>query len=100
MYTVSSTNGSPSKSQRLIMPTILVIEDEDAIRRVLVKILSQEIDQAHIEEATNGRSGLMQYKSMLFDLVLCDIKMPDVDGVEVLQKAKKINPDVPFIMIS
>jgi len=82
------------------MPTILVIEDEDAIRRVLVKILNQEIDQAHIEEATNGRSGLMQYKSMLFDLVLCDIKMPDVDGVEVLQKAKKINPDVPFIMIS
>lgn len=82
------------------MPNILVIEDEDAIRRVLVKILKQEIEHAHIEEANNGRSGLKQFESMLFDLVLCDIKMPDVDGVEVLQKAKNINADVPFIMIS
>lgn len=82
------------------MPNILVIEDEDAIRRVLVKILKQEIEQVHIEEANNGRTGLKQFESMLFDLVLCDIKMPDVDGVEVLQKAKQINADVPFIMIS
>src|SRR6056300_940479 len=82
------------------MPNILVIEDEDAIRRVLVKILKQEVDQVHIEEANNGRTGLKQFESMLFDLVLCDIKMPDVDGVEVLQRAKEINSDVPFIMIS
>ena len=82
------------------MPNILVIEDEDAIRRVLVKILKQEIEQVHVEEANNGRSGLKQFESMLFDLVLCDIKMPDVDGVEVLQKAKELNSDVPFIMIS
>ena len=82
------------------MPNILVIEDEDAIRRVLVKILKQEVDQVHIEEANNVRTGLKQFESMLFDLVLCDIKMPDVDGVEVLQRAKEINSDVPFIMIS
>ncbi|WP_445381627.1 sigma-54-dependent transcriptional regulator [Robiginitalea sp. IMCC43444] len=82
------------------MSKILVIEDEAAIRRVLVKILSEESDQYQLEEAENGSSGLDHIKKNDYDLVLCDIKMPKMDGVEVLQEARKIKPEIPFIMIS
>lgn len=82
------------------MPKILVIEDEAAIRRVLVKILSEESDQYQVEEAEDGSSGLALIKKNDYDLALCDIKMPKMDGVEVLQEAKKIKPEIPFIMIS
>jgi DNA-binding NtrC family response regulator len=82
------------------MAKILVIEDEAAIRRVLVKILSEESDQYQLEEAENGSSGLDHIKKNDYDLVLCDIKMPKMDGVEVLQEARKIKPEIPFIMIS
>ncbi len=82
------------------MSKILVIEDEAAIRRVLVKILSEESDTYQVEEAEDGLKGLEAIKSIDYDLVLCDIKMPKMDGVEVLEAAKKIKPEVPFIMIS
>lgn len=82
------------------MSKILVIEDEAAIRRVLVKILSEESDQYQVEEAADGVSGLGMIKKNDYDLALCDIKMPKMDGVEVLQEAKKIKPEIPFIMIS
>ncbi len=82
------------------MSKILVIEDEAAIRRVLVKILSEESDQYQVEEAADGASGLGMIKKNDYDLALCDIKMPKMDGVEVLQEAKKIKPEIPFIMIS
>ena len=82
------------------MSKILVIEDEAAIRRVLVKILTEENDQYQVEEAENGSAGLEMIKKTDYDLALCDIKMPKMDGVEVLQAAKKIKPEVPFIMIS
>ena len=82
------------------MSKILVIEDEAAIRRVLVKILSEENDQYQVEEAEDGASGLDKIKKNDYDLALCDIKMPKMDGVEVLQAAKKVKPEVPFIMIS
>ena len=82
------------------MSKILVIEDEAAIRRVLVKILSEESDQYQVEEAADGVSGLGMIKKSDYDLALCDIKMPKMDGVEVLQEAKKIKPEIPFIMIS
>lgn len=82
------------------MSRILVIEDEAAIRRVLVKILSEENDKYEVEEAEDGASGLGMIKKNDYDLALCDIKMPKMDGVEVLQEAKKIKPEVPFIMIS
>ena len=82
------------------MSRILVIEDEAAIRRVLVKILSEESDQYKVEEAEDGAAGLDMIKKNDYDLALCDIKMPKMDGVEVLQAAKKIKPEVPFIMIS
>lgn len=82
------------------MPKILIIEDEAAIRRVLVKILSEESDTYEVEEAEDGLKGLEAVKNNEYDLVLCDIKMPKMDGVEVLEAGRKIKPEVPFIMIS
>lgn len=82
------------------MSKILIIEDEAAIRRVLKKIISEENDSYKVEEAEDGLSGIELIKDNDFDLVLCDIKMPKMDGVEVLEKAKKIKPEIPFVMIS
>ncbi|QHI36180.1 Transcriptional regulatory protein ZraR [Kordia antarctica] len=82
------------------MPKILVIEDEAAIRRVLVKILSEENDTYQVSEAEDGLVGMEMVKKEDYDLVLCDIKMPKMDGVEVLEASKKIKPETPFVMIS
>ncbi len=82
------------------MPKILVIEDEAAIRRVLIKILCEENEAYEVEEAEDGQRGLDMIKKNDYDLALCDIKMPKMDGVEVLQAARKIKPEIPFIMIS
>ncbi len=82
------------------MSKILVIEDEAAIRRVLVKILSEESDSYNVQEAEDGLKGIETIKKEDFDLVLCDIKMPKMDGVEVLEAARKLKPEIPFIMIS
>jgi len=80
------------------MAKILIIEDEEAIRRVLNKILARE--GYEVDEAVDGVEGVSKIKSGDYDVVLCDIKMPRKDGVEVLQEAKKINPELPFVMIS
>jgi DNA-binding NtrC family response regulator len=82
------------------MSKILVIEDESAIRRVLVKILSEESESYQVEEAEDGLRGIEAIKSNDYDLVLCDIKMPKMDGVEVLEAARKIKPEISFVMIS
>ena len=82
------------------MPKILVIEDEAAIRRVLTKILSEESDTYQVDEAEDGLQGIEKIKNEDYDLVLCDIKMPKMDGVEVLEAAKKIKPETPMVMIS
>ena len=82
------------------MPKILIIEDEAAIRRVLVKILSEENDSYEVAQAEDGLEGIEMIKKEDFDLVLCDIKMPKMDGVEVLEAAKKIKPEIPMVMIS
>lgn len=82
------------------MPRILLIEDEAAIRRVLIKILTEENNAYEVEEAVDGLEGVELLKDQDFDLVLCDIKMPKMDGVEVLEAVKKIKPEIPFVMIS
>lgn len=82
------------------MSKILIIEDEAAIRRVLVKILSEENDSYQVDEAEDGAVGLEKIKNTDYDLVLCDIKMPKLDGVEVLEAVKKIKPEIPMVMIS
>ena len=82
------------------MSRILIIEDESAIRRVLVKILTEENDNYQVDEAEDGLSGIEKIKKEDYDLVLCDIKMPKMDGVEVLEALKKIKPEIPIVMIS
>jgi DNA-binding NtrC family response regulator len=82
------------------MSKILIIEDEAAIRRVLSKILSEENDTYIVEDAEDGVVGLEKIKNNDYDLVLCDIKMPKMDGVEVLEAVKKIKPEIPMVMIS
>ena len=69
------------------MIRILIIEDEEPIRRVLVRILTEEDRQYEITEAIDGKKGFNLLEKEKFDLVLCDIKMPIMDGIEVLQKA-------------
>ncbi len=82
------------------MSKILVIEDEAAIRRVLVKILSEESEKYQVEEAEDGLIGIEKIRNDDYDLVLCDIKMPKMDGVEVLEAIKKLKPEIPIVMIS
>lgn len=82
------------------MPKILLIEDEAAIRRVLVKILTEESKTYEVEEAADGLEGVEKVKDHDYDLLLCDIKMPKMDGVEVLEAVKKIKPEIPIVMIS
>ena len=80
------------------MSNILIIDDEKAIRKTLSEILSYE--GYKIEEASDGEEGLKKFKDKAYDVVLCDIKMPKLDGLEFLDKARESNPDVPVIMIS
>ncbi|WP_395066297.1 sigma-54-dependent transcriptional regulator [Flavobacterium sp.] len=82
------------------MSKILIIEDEASIRRVLTKILSEENDTYQVEEAEDGVQGLEKIKNNDYDLVLCDIKMPKMDGEELLEAVKKIKPEIPMVMIS
>src|SRR3990170_1183536 len=80
------------------MSHILIVDDEKAIRKTLTEILSFE--GYEIDEAPDGEEALKCFKEKTYDVVLCDIKMPKLDGLEFLQKATEHNPDVPVIMIS
>ena len=80
------------------MASILIIDDEKAIRKTLSEILSFE--NYKVDEAADGEEGLKKFKEGSYDVVLCDIKMPKIDGLEFLQKAVEANVDVPVIMIS
>lgn len=82
------------------MSRILLIEDEEAIRRVLKKILLEEDASNDVQEAANGKQAIEVFGDGAWDLVFCDIKMPHMDGVEVLERMMAINPEVPVIMIS
>ncbi len=77
---------------------ILIIDDERSIRKTLNEILSYE--GFKIDEAGDGEEGLKLFSDKTYDVVLCDIKMPKIDGLEFLVKANEINADVPVIMIS
>ena len=82
------------------MSRILLIEDEEAIRRVLKKILLEEDASHDIHEAADGKQAIEVFGDGTWDLVFCDIKMPHMDGVEVLEKMMAVNPEIPVIMIS
>lgn len=82
------------------MKKILLIEDEEPIRRVLIRIFEEENKDYIITECEDGKLGLYTLKKEYFDLVLCDIKMPKMDGLEVLQRAREEGLNVPFIMLT
>lgn len=80
------------------MPKLLIIDDEKAIRKTLTEILSFE--GYTIDEASDGDEGLSKFSEKTYDIVICDVKMPKMDGIEFLEKSRMINPDVPIIIIS
>jgi DNA-binding NtrC family response regulator len=80
------------------MSKILIIDDERAIRRALREIF--EFEQFEVDEAENGKQGLEKAFAQSYDIIFCDIKMPELDGMEVLEEITKANIDVPVIMIS
>lgn len=80
------------------MAKILIIDDEPSIRRALKEIL--EFEQYEVSEAENGRVGMNKAGSETFDVIFCDIKMPEMDGLEFLDGLKVANLDTPVIMIS
>ena len=82
------------------MSKILIIEDEQSIRRVLNKVLIQDDKSYSITEAVDGLDGISKINSSKYDLILCDIKMPKKDGIEVLKHILKECPNTPTIMIS
>ena len=82
------------------MSKILIIEDEESIRRVLNKVLMQDDKSYSITEAVDGLDGISKINSTKFDLILCDIKMPKKDGIEVLKHILTECPNTPTIMIS
>ena len=82
------------------MAKILIIEDEEPIRRVLKSILEDENKTFVIDEAEDGKAGIDALIAGEYDLVLCDIKMPKKDGLEVLQEAKSQGILTPFIVLT
>jgi DNA-binding NtrC family response regulator len=80
------------------MASILIIDDEKSIRKTLTEILSYE--GYKVDEAGDGEEGLKKFSQKVYDLVLCDIKMPKLDGIEFLERARELNNDVPIIVIS
>lgn len=80
------------------MARILIIDDEKSIRRTLREIL--EYENFKVEEAADGLEGLTLVQKEKFDIILCDIKMPKMDGMEALDKFMEANVDAPIIMIS
>ena len=82
------------------MSNILLIEDEDSIRRVLKKVLQEDNQSYKFTEATDGQEGISTVKKQEFDLILCDIKMPKKDGIEVLDFIRNHTPTTPVVMIS
>ncbi|MCD6064981.1 MAG: putative two component, sigma54 specific, transcriptional regulator [Flavipsychrobacter sp.] len=78
--------------------TILIVDDEKAIRKTLSEILSFE--GFTVEEAADGAEAVKKISENNYDCVLCDIKMPKLDGIEVLEQTRELKPDIPFIVIS
>lgn len=80
------------------MSKVLVIDDETAVRKALAEIL--EYEKYEVEQASNGPEALEKIAKNTYDIVLCDIKMPQMDGIEVLEKIMSSHPDLPVIMIT
>ncbi len=82
------------------MSKILIIEDEQSIRNVLKNILKDENPDYHVDEAADGKEGVDMLRKESYDLIMSDIKMPGLDGIEVLERARILSPDSAIVMIS
>lgn len=80
------------------MAKILIIDDERSIRNAIREIL--EYEKFTVDEAEDGLSGVVKVKGGKYDVILCDIKMPKMDGMEVLERILLLAPDTPVVMIS
>ena len=80
------------------MATILVVDDDRPIRSTLKEIL--EFEKFKVDDAEDGLAAISKVEKNTYDLILCDIKMPKMDGIEVLQKIQELKPEIPVVMIS
>lgn len=80
------------------MAKLLIIDDEKSIRKTLREIL--EYEKYQVDEASDGAEGIAMIQKEKYDIVLCDIKMPKMDGIEVLDKVMQVSSDTPVVMIS
>ena len=80
------------------MAKLLIIDDEKSIRKTLREIL--EYEKFSVDEASDGAEGIALIQKNSYDIILCDIKMPKMDGIELLEKAMILTPDTPIVMIS
>lgn len=80
------------------MAKLLIIDDEKSIRKTLREIL--EYEKYQVDEASDGVEGIAMIQKEKYDIVLCDIKMPKMDGIEVLDKVMQLSSDTPVVMIS
>ena len=85
-------------NQNSMAQTILIVDDEKAIRKTLSEILSFE--GFLVEEAADGAEAVKKISENNYDCIICDIKMPKMDGIEVLDQTRALKPDIPFIVIS
>ena len=80
------------------MPKILIVDDDKGIRTTLRDIL--EMEKYEVQEAVDGLDCLVKIKQAKYDVVILDVKMPKMDGMEVVEKIQTLQPDLPVVMIS
>lgn len=88
----------PSHETQSTMPKILIIDDEASIRKSIKEIL--EYEKYEVDEAADGMEGVIKVKGNTYDVILCDIKMPKMDGQEVLERIRLLSPESAVVMIS